>query len=144
MWYHRLSNLLNSYSTDRHKSTVFSHFRNKNNFSNMHAFTCTVNRIHSLISKLLYNKAVGLDILSAKHLRFSDASISVYLSFYILCVSDIGMYFIRVLPLCYNIVSILKNTNGSMADVNNCRPIAVATVLSKLFEHIIYNFVMMF
>ena len=40
---------------------------------------------------------------------------------------------------CLNttIVPICKNKNGNMSDTSNYRPVAVATVVSKLLEHFI-------
>jgi len=35
------------------------------------------------------------------------------------------------------IVPICKNKNGKISDAANCRPISLATIISKLFEHYI-------
>ena len=37
------------------------------------------------------------------------------------------------------IIPTLKNINGNINDANNFRPIAIATILSKLFERVILN-----
>ena len=54
------------------------------------------------------------------------------------------MYCSRVYRLpnsCLNttIVPICKNKNGNMSDTSNYRPVAVATVVSKLLEHFILS-----
>ena len=36
---------------------------------------------------------------------------------------------------------VIKNTNADVSDVNNYRPIAVSTIFSKLFEHVILQFI---
>jgi len=42
---------------------------------------------------------------------------------------------------CFNttIVPICKNKNGNISDTSNYRPVAVATVVSKLLEHFILS-----
>ena len=37
------------------------------------------------------------------------------------------------------IIPTLKNINGNINDANNFRPVAIAIILSKLFEHIILH-----
>ena len=39
------------------------------------------------------------------------------------------------------ILPVIKNTNADVSDVNNYRPIAVSTIFSKLFEHVILQFI---
>jgi len=46
---------------------------------------------------------------------------------------------------CLNtIVPICKNKNGNMSDTSNYRPVAVATVVSKLLEHFILSSISLF
>jgi len=47
---------------------------------------------------------------------------------------------------CLNttIVSICRNKNGNMTDTSNYRPVAVATVVSKLLEHFILSSISLF
>ena len=83
--------------------------------------------------KLPLNQSVGVDKLSAEHLRFCDPIINVYLSlYYNMCLKH---GYIPSNCLDTVIIPTLKNIN----DANNFCPIAIATILSKLFEHIILD-----
>ena len=33
----------------------------------------------------------------------------------------------------------IKDTNGNLSDISNYRPIALATIFSKIYEHILLN-----
>ena len=95
-------------------------------------YMCDANTIQSLMCKLPFNSAVGSDGSSVEHFCFADSIVALYVSlFFNMCILD------GYIPKpCINtvIVPILKNKNGNHQDCGNCRPIAIATVVSKLFE----------
>ena len=99
-------------------------------------YMCDLNTIQSLMCKLLFNSAVGSDGISAEHICFADSTVALYLSlFFNMCI--LHGYISKP---CINIVilPILKNKNGNHQDCSNYRPIAIATVVSKLFKQVFF------
>ena len=98
---------------------------------------CSFVSLTSLLQKLPLNKAPGPDCISAEHLLYADQSLRFFLS------ELFKMCIVRgYMPnSCLNttIVPICKNKNGNMSDTSNYRPVAVATVVSKLLEHFILS-----
>ena len=89
----------------------------------------------NLIKKLPLQKSAGADGITAEHLRYAHYCVCIYLSvLFNLCVSH---GFIPKDCLITDIVPILKCKNKDATNVGNYRPIAVATTISKLFEHFI-------
>ena len=82
------------------------------------------------------NKAPGPDCISEAHLLHADESLRFFLSeLFNMCIVH-GYIF----NSCLNtIVPICKYKNGNMSDTSNYRPATVATVVSKLLEHIILS-----
>ena len=91
--------------------------------------------ICKLIEKLKCGKASGPDGISAESLRFAHDSLHVLLS---LCFSAcLSHSFLPQSLLETTIVPVIKNKCGSLTDSNNYRPIAIATITSKLLESVI-------
>ena len=93
--------------------------------------------IRSLLYKLPLRKAAGSDGLSAEHLIYADPVVCSVISIFIkLCLihGDIP-------PACLDTVltPIIKSRNGDVTSKNNYRLVAIATVLSKLFERFILS-----
>ena len=101
----------------------------------MSDFMSTPCNIQSLLWKLSLNRAAGSDEISAEHLIYADTQVCTLLSKLInTCI------FYGVMPqACIEttLVPIYKNNKSNIHDKNNYRPIALATVISKLFEHFI-------
>lgn len=138
MWRKTYSELLNSSKSNSKKHSVQSAFVGKHSYDNIHKFFCNIEIISSLLIRLPLKKSVGADKIAAEHIRFADQSVCIYLSlFYNACLKH-GY----IPPRCLDtiIVPVAKNTNGKLNDPNNYRPVALATVISKLFEHVILNF----
>ena len=84
------------------------------------------------VSMLKCGKAAGSDDLCAKYFKFAHDKLHALLS----------MCFTLLFTHCYLplsmietiIVPIVKNKCGNLSDSNNYRPIALATIISKLFE----------
>ena len=89
--------------------------------------------ICKLIEKLKCGKASGPDGISAESLRFGHDRLHVSLCFSA-CFSH--SYLPKSL-LETTIVPVIKNKYGSLTDSNNYRPIAIATITSKLLGSII-------
>jgi len=109
----------------------------KENYLGLEMPMCSFVSWASLLQKLPLNKAPGPDCISAEHLLYADESLRFFLS---------ELFNMRVVHgyipnSCLNstIVPICKNKNGNMSDTSNYRPVAVATVVSKLLEHFILS-----
>jgi len=102
----------------------------KENYLGLEMPMCSFVSLASLLQKLSLNKAPGPDCISAEHLLYADES----LRFFHMC------FVHGCMPnSCLNttIVPICTNKNGNMSNTSNYRPVAVATVVSKLLEHFI-------
>ena len=74
-------------------------------------------------------------LISAESLRFAHDRLHVLLS---LCFSAwLSHSFFTTVLLETTIVSVIKNKYSSLTDSNNYRPIAIATITSKLLESVI-------
>ena len=103
---------------------------------------CSFVSLASLLQKLPLNKAPGLDCIAAEHPLCADESLRFFLSeLFNMCI--IHGY---TPNSCLNttIVPICKNKNGNMSDTSNYRPVAVATVVSKLLDHYILSNISLF
>ena len=136
MWREHYAHLLNSCKGDSNvKLFVESKINQVCNFTDMKDFYCDVAMLRPLLHKLPLRSATGIDNISAEHLSFADPCIVVYLSLYFnMCLMH-GFIPSNCLETVIN--PILKNRNGNVQDTSNYRPIALATVISKLFEHVI-------
>ena len=89
------------------------------------------------ISYLKTGKAVGNDCLSAESFKYADTSICVFL-----CMLFNSILYHSYLPsklMDTVIVPIVKDKKGDLGSKNNFRPIALTTLMSKLFEILILN-----
>ena len=132
-WKEHFYNLLNCNGNDTDiKHKVIGKLENIQYDANM---IVTSEDICKLIEKLKCGKASGPDGISAESLRFAHDRLHVMLS---LCFSACFSH--SYLPkslLETTIVPVIKNKCGSLTDCNNYRPIAIATITSKLLESII-------
>ena len=129
---HELGSILITILTSKF---VYNNITCKNGYKNRSQYTHDVNTIQSLICKLPFNSAVGSDGISAEHICFADSTVALYLSlFFNMCILH-G----NILKPCINtvIVPILKNKNGNHQGCGNYKPVAIATVVLKLFEQVI-------
>ena len=95
---------------------------------------CSVVLLTSLLQTQPLSKALGPDCVSAEHLHAGESLCFLFSELFNMCI--VHRY---VLNSCLNtkIVPISKNKNGNISDTSNYRPVAVATVVSKLLEHYI-------
>ena len=93
--------------------------------------------IISAINDLANNKSCGLDGVNAEHLKHCSDQILPMLA---MCFT--GLFIHGVLPpsmISVVLVPIVKNKRISICSKNNYRPIALASIMSKLLEKIIYE-----
>jgi len=109
----------------------------KENYLGLEMPMCSFVSLATPLQKLPLNKTPGPDCTSAEHLLYADESLRFFLNelFYMCIVHG-------YMPnSCLNTttVPICKNKNRNMSDTSKYRPVAVATVVSKLLEHFILS-----
>ena len=91
--------------------------------------------ISHLISQLKCGKSAGSDDLCAEYFKFAHNKLHILLS---VCFTLFFTHSYLPAPMIETIiVPIVKNKCGNLCDSNNYRPIALATLMSKLFESVI-------
>ena len=97
----------------------------------------TNSEIFEAIKSLDTNKSCGLDGIHAEHLKFASNRLIPLLS---LCFT--GMFIHGILPdslMSVVLVPVIKNKCGNINSKDNYRPIALASIVSKVMERIILN-----
>ena len=92
-------------------------------------------KIKSLLHKLPLNRAAGKDGIFAEHIFYADSSVCNHLSI----LFNVCLMHGKIPQECMQtvIVPICKNKNGNIIDAGNYRPVSLATIIPKLFEHYI-------
>ena len=96
-----------------------------------------INEMLKAISHLKTGKFVGNDCLSAESFKYTDKSICVFL-----CVLFNSILYHSYLPsklMDTIIVPIVEDKKGDLGSKNTFRPIALTTIMSKLFQILILN-----
>ena len=143
MWKQHFSSILNSSGASTEQSYINEKLNLMDSYNNLSLFLSSSDMISPLLYKLKCGCAAGADGITAEHFHYCDNSISLSLS--ILFNMCLIHGFLPKPCLETIIVPIIKNPNNNIQDVSNYRPIAVATVISKLFElfilHLIKDFI---
>ena len=91
--------------------------------------------VSKIIGELKYGKASGSDGICAEYLKFAHDKLSILMS---LCFSTcLSHGYLPPHMIETTIVPIVKNKCGKLSDSNNYRPIALATIMSKVFESVL-------
>lgn len=93
--------------------------------------------VSSAIGKLALNKSCGPDQITAEHLRFASHRV-----FVLLALSFSGMLVHGILSssmLSVLLVPVIKDKTGKISSIENYRPIALTSVLSKVLERILLD-----
>ena len=90
-----------------------------------------------VISKFKKGKAVGLDGISGESLINWNSKLSLYLSMWFQAMLIHG--YVPHSLMKTKIIPLVKNKCGALSDLNNYRPVAIATTISKVFETILLN-----
>ena len=128
-----------------------SYYQNLLNSSNVHAPNVNYNAIVSgdefvrfspnnvrdAIANLKNGKSAGHDNIQGEHLKFAHHTLSVYLS--LLFNAIIAHNFMPQDFMLTVIIPVVKNKKGDLSDCDNYRPIALTTLVSKVFEVVILN-----
>ena len=97
----------------------------------------TAKEVFQVISELADNKACGPDEISAEHIKLASPRAAVLLA---ICFT--GFMCHGVLPgsmVSVTLVPIIKDKVGRVGSMDNYRPIALASVLSKVLERILLD-----
>ena len=132
MWNDHYSQLFNCVKGDTHKSDVLDAI-------NLISGECDMfyhNDVKSAVASLSVNKACGMDSLSAEHLLYAASSeIHTLLA---ICFNAFTVH--DVLPSSLTdsvIIPTVKDKCKNISDIGNYIPIALSSVLSKVFELIL-------
>ena len=93
--------------------------------------------VYSAINDLASNKSCGLDCVYAEHLKYASS----YL-YHLLKICFTACFIHGYLPdkmMSVVLVPVIKNKSGSITSIDNYRPIAVTSVISKVVERILLN-----
>ena len=97
----------------------------------------TIDELKYAITKLELNKTCGLDQIYAEHIKYASDRVLPLLS---LCFTSMFVHgFLPGTLLSVVLVPIVKDKTGIISSKDNYRPIALASVLSKLIERIILD-----
>ena len=98
----------------------------------------TVDEIEVAISQLEKNKSCGIDaIIYAEHLLYCSRRLLPLLA---MCISSLFIYgFLPDSMLSVVLVPVIKNKSRRINDSDNYRPIALASIVSKVAEKVILN-----
>ena len=94
-----------------------------------------VKEVQLAMKNLSIESAPGLDGVTGDHLRYAHPTLYVHLS--LLFSSLFGHHFVTQNLIDIKILNLVKDNHKSLSDMNNYRPIALASLVSKLLECII-------
>ena len=97
----------------------------------------TANEVDTGIKALKKGKCAGPDALTSESLIHSHFNVSILLS---LCFNAMFVHgFMPETLLESVIIPLVKNKCANLSDINNYRPVAIANVISKVFEGLLLN-----
>ena len=133
MWRKHFSALLNSSKNCGIGNFVHQNISSHSNFEVIDELVCNSFKIKSLLHKLPLNRAAGKDGIFAEHISYADSSACNHLS----SLFNVCLMHGKIPQECMQtvIVPICKNKNGNISDAGNYKPVSLATIISKLFEH---------
>lgn len=125
----------------QHYNTVFNAVKSDGysvgSISSNELVGVTPYQVCEAVKKLSNNKASGLDHITAEHLKFASPRIFPLLS---LCFT--GFLTHGILPdsmLSVLLVPVIKDKAGKLCSIDNYRPIALASMVSKVLESILLD-----
>ena len=131
LWQEHYSNLFNILKKCKYDS---SNYILQSSYQDI---VVTIDELKYAISKLELNKTCGLDLIYAEHLKYASDRLLPLLS---LCFTSMFIHgFLPGTLLSVVLVPIVKDKTGIISSKDNYRPIALASVLSKLIERIILD-----
>ena len=132
LWRDHYESLLNDSTHHDEKADVLQSFNNICSHAGMYV---TTSEVLEVVKDLPNRKSSGLDGLNGESLKYADPLLCLLLSICYTC-----MFKHSYMPqsmINSIIVPLVKNRCGNLTDKNNYRPIALSSITSKVFEHII-------
>ena len=97
----------------------------------------SVNEVNECISRLECNKACGLDGVSAEHLKHCSSRITPLLA---MCITGFMVHgFLPESMMSVVLIPIIKDKKAKISSIDNYRPVAIASVVSKVVERILLD-----
>ncbi len=125
----------------QHNSTLFNCVKSEPGkvevYSSMDTESITTNEVYQAIIQLKERKTGGLDQITAEHLKFASSRLVVLLT---ICFT--GFMIHGLLPesmLSVTLLPVIKDKAGKVGSLDNYRPIALASVVSKVLERLILD-----
>ena len=98
----------------------------------------TMLEVLQIVKDLPTAKSSGLDGLSGESLKYAHPLLCLLLSIGFTCMFKICCYIPQLLIIINSvIIPLIKDKCGDHTDKNNYRPIALSSIISKVFEHIL-------
>jgi len=139
MWRKHFSALLNSSKNCRINNFVHQHIISHGNFKGIYELMCNSFKIKSLLHKLPLNCAAGKDGILVEHIFYADSSVCNHLN----SLFNVCLMHGKIPQECMQTQSLYlfakTRKNGNISDAGNYRPVSLATIISKLFEHYILS-----
>ena len=135
MWRKHFSALLNSSKKHVIGNFVHQNIISHSKFEGIDELMCNSFKIKYLLHKLSLNRAAGKDGIFAEHISYADSSVCNHLS----SLFNVCLMHDKIPQECMQtvIAPICKNKIGNISDAGNYRPVSLATIISKLYEHYI-------
>ena len=132
-WRQHFQKILNSNDCDISlKSNIMRKFKGIQHNPEM---VVSTNCVSQIIDNLECGKCAGPDGICAEHLKFSNDKIYILLALcFTVCLSH---GYLPTALIETTIVPIVKNKSGNLSDSNNYRPIALATIVSKILGSVL-------
>ena len=130
-WKKHYEKLLNGYSNDSKICKIETESTNYSCTSeSLLPYLCDKSILKQLTFKLPLKKAAGTYGIMAEHLCFADQSLFHYLAVFV----NLCLYHGIMPGKCVEtiIIPVLKCSNGDVQSLNNYRPIAITSAISKL------------
>lgn len=137
LWYKHYNKLLNTCKDFSAKGSVIKSIDEgckKESFSSSYF---SPSDVEYAISNMKNGKCNGVDGLTSEHFKYSDGLINEFFCKFINLAIIHG--YIPKKALETVLVPIVKDKKGNITDVDNYRPIAIATVASKIIEVLLLN-----
>ena len=132
MWRNHYEELLNSSASSHEKEDLLEHFKSVSSHVGMQV---TMLEVLEIVKDLPNAKSSGLDGLNGESLKYAHPLLCL-----LLCIGFTCMFKHCYIPQCMInsvIIPLIKNKCGDQTDKNNYRPIALSSIISKVFEHVI-------
>ena len=135
MWRTHLSGLLNNSKSgnDSKRVDVLSVINDHKAYNGK--INIETHEVQSALNYLKLGKAAGPDKLYSEHFKYAGPTLATLLSLLITVIFVHG--YMPYDMMCTTIIPLLKDKVGDITNKNNYRPIALATVVSKIIERII-------